>query len=615
MLEIFWNNITHRYNIINILIVFFLSVAATYQIHYWTNGIVLFSPLLTFVIFSPLFVMFSIKIWPWMKVNTKYDRESGGWKWIIVSLLAVYLIIRLWIGISDIPGDYSIHKHYVIKLLNGSVEGYPLYKEAPGYYPPLSDTIIAIFTNLSGLHINHSFLFVVLLISFMIPLISYKLARHLGFSSVLSLFFSGLIGLYGGFGQMEPTAFQTYLPAIQMYLPNISRNLSLLLFLVFLFLCFKINSSQRLSYNISISIGILIGLMGLTHPTGFCIAILYIFIIYGTIFKMKCLQKEVMLHLTISVFTGFTLASFHYVPLVFKVLHYGKLEGYMRIRDVFPSRFFWTYGPLPFLGLCAFLKKRKDIKSWMLSSVLIIIVIVLARVFLGWVIDVDKMRLGNFFIYKYSPYMFIFLALLATSGFENLFKFMKKMRFVVIAIMILIILIGYSTAIKYLEEQSRPQESIDYFPGLSKKEVIGGFYKREVIGTVIRNIFPEKGIEKLRFQVPDPQNTIIVPPVPPGLAYAVACESGLNVSYVNDHRILFKDFFTKTISQEERFKMVDVFYKDFKKGILRKDVLSFFKTNIFLSSYYDLEKKHIQLKKITSIIYNDKEYFLYKLNN
>ena len=77
----------------------------------------------------------------------------------------------------------------------------------------------------------------------------------------------------------------------------------------------------------------------------------------------------------------------------------------------------------------------------------------------------------------------------------------------------------------------------------------------------------------------------------------------------------FNNFLEKTISQEERLKMTSDFYNDLQKGILREDVLSFFKTEIFLSHYSDLEKKHALLKKISSATIDDKEYFLYTLNN
>ncbi len=59
--------------------------------------------------------------------------------------------------------------------------------------------------------------------------------------------------------------------------------------------------------------------------------------------------------------------------------------------------------------------------------------------------------------------------------------------------------------------------------------------------------------------------------------------------------------------------MVDDFYNDLSKGILRKDILSFFNTDIFLSPSADLVKKLSQLEKITSVQIENKEYFLYKL--
>jgi len=183
------------------------------------------------------------------------------------------------------------------------------------------------------------------------------------------------------------------------------------------------------------------------------------------------------------------------------------------------------------------------------------------------------------------------LALFATAGIDNLLRFRKSIRRAAVAIIIFTILTGYTTAFIYLDS-----------------------WRNIRIGKIIKefkfaNIFPERGIEQLRFYISNPKNTLIVPPK---IARRIAYETGLNIPYTENHRILFKDFFKKNISQEERLKMVNDFYQDLEKGILREDILSTFATDIFLSSKINLEKIY-KLKNITSVKINNKEWFLYQL--
>ena len=212
------------------------------------------------------------------------------------------------------------------------------------------------------------------------------------------------------------------------------------------------------------------------------------------------------------------------------------------------------------------------------------------RLTLGLVINIDK--LTAFAINYYLPYIFIFLALLATAGTSNLFK-SKKIRHAAVVMMISILCIGYYSAFKNLIGDMRPLSIVNPFT---------------------TNFFPEKGIEKLRFNIPDPTNTLIVPADPPDLAFVLACETGIFISYFNDRYSTALIKFEKDVFlQKQRHKMVDEFYNDLTKGILRKDILSFFDTDIFLSPSADLVKKLSQLEKITSVQINNKDYFLYKL--
>jgi len=579
-------NIIGNINSFSIPVVIFLSIAVIYQIHRWSWGAIFPSRLFTCALFFILLIIFSFKIWPWMGFNSKDIINTFDKKWIYVSVLAVLLMLSVWIGRSFFPGDYNIHKQFTLQLLNGSTEGHFFYRETPGHYPPLAHATLATFVNLTGLRMHHIFLAVSALIAFFIPLFSYKLARQLNFSWGLSLFFSSLISLYGGFVLTMRRMFHLYLPANQISMPFISRNIALLLFLLFLIISYKIYQTQNSSYKLSINLGILIGLLGLTHPQAFMSAILFLSVIYVSSFKRKCFTKKIILHFIVSIFIGFVMASVYYIPMIIKIIKYGGLTG-VKAEEMFPLSL-WLYGPLLFLGIYAFCNK-KNLKSWMLPALLTLIIIVFGRFILGLAISIKRWHV--FRIHRYGPYLFIFLALFATAGIDNLLRFRKSIRRAAVAIIIFTILTGYTTAFIYLDS-----------------------WRNIRIGKIIKefkfaNIFPERGIEQLRFYISNPKNTLIVPPK---IARRIAYETGLNIPYTEKHRILFKDFFKKNISQEERLKMVNDFYQDLEKGILREDILSTFATDIFLSSKINLEKIY-KLKNITSVKINNKEWFLYQL--
>lgn len=624
----FWNKVIRRFSITNSLMICFLSVAVTYLIHFWSKGNILSSPLLTYVIFFTSFVIFSVNIWPWMKFNTDYTWDPSDWRWIIISLFAGCLTISAHFMMSISPGDFRFHKVWILQLLNGSLESSNFYMNDPGLYPFISHAIVAVFTNLSGLYAQHSLIFVLVLISFLIPLISYKLARQIGFSPWLSLFFSSLISLYGGMenvGYLGHTGVNYYLPTIQIIKPFLGRNVGLLLFLLFLISCSKFNRFSKLEINNSLNAGILLGVLGLTHSNGFFPAILLIFIIFGISYKAKCLQKEVLLNLAIILVAGAVLASLHYIPLIFKISNYGG-SVIAPQGESFPTRYFFSfYGLLPFLGLCSLLNKRNETRDWILLSFLLIISIFFIRFILGLVISLDTWM--AFRINYFGPFLFIFLAVIVIAGIDNLFRF-KKIRHVVTVIMILMILNGYKIAYDNLRDDYRSEPG-DLIPGIEKSEIIGTLFgnyfqetadhssdmtRSEVVRTIIVNLFPEKGIEKLRYKIVNTTNTLIVPTDPPELAFVIAHETGLNVSYIPDFYFSPLVRFKKvTISQEERLKAVDLFYHDLKKGILRKDILSFFNTDIFLSPSGNLMKIFSQLEQITTVLIENKEYFLYKL--
>ena len=102
--------------------------------------------------------------------------------------------------------------------------------------------------------------------------------------------------------------------------------------------------------------------------------------------------------------------------------------------------------------------------------------------------------------------------------------------------------------------------------------------------------------------------------VPPEIARRVACSAGLDIPYVKRHRVHFRDFFERTISQAERQNKVESFYKALEEGNFRRDILYFFNAKEFLALQNYLEEKY-DVTQVSSIEVGNERWFLYKLKN
>ncbi|MDD5454387.1 MAG: hypothetical protein PHW62_02665, partial [Candidatus Ratteibacteria bacterium] len=353
----------------SIIIAGFLSITIVYQIHRLSGGFLLTSRFLSSALFLLFWGFFLLNFWPWNKL----DIISYNKKWIYISVLMLILASIIWSGntIMHSRGDYLVHKEFTLQLLNGETQGHLFYKDAPGYYPFLSHASLAVFSNLIGLPMHYNYLLVCFAILLLIPAFSYELARTLNFSPNLSLFFAGLISLYGGFFVTIRRMFHLYLPALQLMIPSISRSFGFLLFLIFLILCFKIYQSAKTSYDYSITLGVLIGLMGVNHPQSFFLSLLFIPLIYILRFKTNFFTKNIILNFLIIVFISIAIASLYYVPAFIEIAQYGGLTpDDIPDRETFPN-ILLLYGPLLLLGSGIFWGKR-NMKNWMLPYFLLI---------------------------------------------------------------------------------------------------------------------------------------------------------------------------------------------------------------------------------------------------
>jgi len=578
--------LTGELNSLNILTNILLCGAVIALIHGLAGGRLLTSPLLTCAVFAVFWIIFTFRMWPWMRSRFPQSDYPADMRWIYIGIAGVLMTVSVWVGRAILRGDYDYHMQYTLQLLNGSVSGHSSYKGEVGFYPPLSHTLIALTTHFTRLSVHHAYLLLSALVALLIPHFSYRLAKQIGFSPGPGIFFTCLISLYGGFGRIVWRMFHLYLPAAQISMPFISRNLSFLIFLMFLILCYNAFRAGRFSRAQSIHTGVLIGLLGLTHPQGLITAVLFLLVLYITLFRKRLFKREHILQIIIPVFTGCLITSLYFIPTVLNIHRSGGMVELTPLDEMFPASF-WLYGLLPVLAGCVFFKKENR-KNWMWPALFILAGVPVFRLLLGQFFSVQRWIV--FRIHRFGPYLFIFIALFAAAGCESLCNFGKKIRFAVIVIMVLHVLVGYATSFIYLNE-----------------------YREILIVNIMKDfsmakVFPRTGIEKLRYRVPDPRATIMAPH---RVARLVASEAGLHIPYTNNPQVLTNDFYKRTMSQERRRYLVESFYDDLKERRLRSDILSVFSADAFLSTNSKLDKRHPILEKASSVTMKNKTWFLY----
>ncbi len=572
-------------NALTVITNFFLAVAAVYGLHAVSGGAVFLSRLYTCGIFSVFWILFSLAFWPWMKFS--FPRGSNRERlWITAAVPAVLLLASLWAGQDTLPGDYSTHKEFALQLLNGQVRGHFFYRDALGFYPPLTHAVMATVAQFTMLSMHHTMCLVSLFTAFMVPLFTYRLARSLGLSLFSSLFFTGLISLYGGCFIFSWRMFHLYLPSIQLFITSVARNMSLLLFIIFLNVCVR-DITESPGFLRSLHAGLLIGLMGLTHPQGFIMGVL--FQIITSLFSLKQAQKkQVLLFGSLSLIVGSVITALSSVPTLIALIRSGGLiqDAGIMMDEIWPASI-WLYGVLPLLAVCVLLNKGSW-KRWMVPALLTMAAPPVIRIVSGLFISTDRWYVLR--IHRFGPYLFIFLALFAAAGSSVLIDKIKRIRYLVTAVMICIVLVGFWTSYRYINR-----------------------WRKIIVIEVVKDIrhgrlYPHMNVERLRLHIPDTRGVLMVQP---DIARIVAFETGIDVPYVENPRIFTKDFFERTITQDRRLQLVEDFYEGLQEDTLRLEILKTFDSNAFLSRYPGLHKLHPGLRKAHSVRIKERKYHLY----
>jgi hypothetical protein len=181
-----------------------------------------------------------------------------------LGVLATY-----WGNEVDIGGDYRMHRMYAYQLLNGFPEPHEPYRGVAGHYPFAVHALLAVGVRLSGLTVHYAMLVVSAAVSLGVALTACRVAALAGLRANGARFFAGLLVAWGGAWAFELREFQLYLPAVQLAMPFLARNLALLLLLLGLELVLEAESGEGDARSRRLAAGVVAGLLGLTRPWEF----------------------------------------------------------------------------------------------------------------------------------------------------------------------------------------------------------------------------------------------------------------------------------------------------------------------------------------------------------
>lgn len=259
-----------------------LSTAVVGLLHRWTDGAVLVSRPVTLVLFGAALLAclaLALRARPWAAPEPR----KTDWIAVGIAVAAGLLVLATYWGNEiGIGGDYRMHRMYAYQLLNGFPETHEPYRGVPGHYPLLAHTLIAVCVLVCGLTVHYAMLVLSVAISLGVALTAFRVAVLAGLSPLAARFFAGLLVAWGGAWAFELREFQLYLPAVQLALPFVSRNLALLLLLLAVEIALVAARGATARGSLVVAAGLVVGLLGLTRPWEFGLALLALVALVAT---------------------------------------------------------------------------------------------------------------------------------------------------------------------------------------------------------------------------------------------------------------------------------------------------------------------------------------------
>ena len=265
-----------------------VSTAVVGLLHRWTDGAVLASRPITLVLFGTALLgslAVALRTRPWDAAEPR----KTDWVAVGIAFAAGLLVIATYWGNEiGIGGDYRMHRMYAYQLRNGFAETHEPYRGVRGHYPLLVHTLIGVCVRVSGLTVHYAMLVVSIAVSMGVALTAFRVAVLAGSSPLAGRFFAGLVVAWGGAWAFELREFQLYLPAVQLALPFLSRNLALLLLLLAVELALIAARGTAARWPLVVAAGVVAGLLGLTRPWEFVLVLMALLVLAATRRSRDC---------------------------------------------------------------------------------------------------------------------------------------------------------------------------------------------------------------------------------------------------------------------------------------------------------------------------------------
>lgn len=254
------------------------AVAVVALLHRASGGLVLASTPATCALFAGALAVLGAVAWrtPRLGERTRPDPVVIG----LAGLAALLAAATYQGGEVGIGGDYRMHRMYAYQLLNGYAFSHEPYRGVAGHYPPLVHALLAVVARTTGLTVHYAMALVSIVVSAGVALEAARIARLAGLSRAGARTLAALLVGWGGAWWVELREFQLFLPAVQLSLPFLSRNLALLLVLIGLGLVLRFDAARcgvpgaRVGRGDALAGVLVVGLLGLTRPWEFGFGVL-----------------------------------------------------------------------------------------------------------------------------------------------------------------------------------------------------------------------------------------------------------------------------------------------------------------------------------------------------
>ena len=569
-----------------------VSTAIVAAVHRFSGGYVLSSTAFSLGLFGVALVILMLIRWPSYGVGA-IVRPDSWWVWI--AGISLILLGSVYYQRELIAGDANGQAMYVLQLLNGHAEAHEFYRGAPGFYPTLVHTVIALTMNATGISVYAASVALTGVLMMLITYFLATLARLLRLSGLSAVFLIALTMLYGGFFTFEHRSEvpYVYLPAIQLKMISfMPRNLGLFLFVMFAVRLVSVWKEKKWKHSDVAILGLVVGLMGLTHPTSFMVSVLLLLLT-----GIRCLwsmhKKTCVENVIAALLIALLISLFYFYPMWMYAQEFGGIvnrTGY----DIIPMSLV-LYGPLPLLAICAIMR----ISHTRTRLGIIVVLALIASVWMFLVFsntpiaslkEIFPIRPHRFGIYLSLGIFFLSALGILAIEYRN--------KWVAIGVVLIMLAAGVLADIRYTKY-------------LSERRV-GSNLERVIEMQEGKLPLRPGGLERVRQKLSNPGTAVVL--CPPKLCYLLAYRNGVDVPYVGRPNNKWRHFFEKTIDQDHRLKLVNQFYSRLESGTVDEEVLKIFHSTAFVTTIGNIrvEKKYTRHELG---VFLEKSWFLYELDS